>query len=88
MSQYSDRRYITFSVSEINLIDFNQVLQTSSEKLRLSIDESLTFVKYDLPTPNCINNLTTKSQEYTYSQFKTLLEGSSWFDDTITASGV
>jgi len=84
MEEYTDRRYITFSVNEINLIDFNQVFQTSSEKLRLSIDESLTFVKYDLPTPVFLNSLTTKSQEYTYDEFKILLQTSDWFDDTVS----
>ena len=87
MEEYTDRRYITFSVNEINLIDFNQVFQTSSEKLRLSIDESLTFVKYDLPTPGFVNSLTTKSQEYTYDEFKVLLQTSDWFDNNISIPG-
>ena len=78
MSQYTDRRYITFSVNEINLIDFNQVFQTSQESLRLSTDTSSSFVKYDLPEPISVSSLITKSAEYTYSEFITLLTTPAW----------
>ena len=40
------KSYIIFNVSEIDQIDFNQVLETSAETLRKSVDETLTFVKY------------------------------------------
>jgi hypothetical protein len=78
MEEYADRRYVTFSVEEIDLIDFDKVFQTSSETLRLSTDKSLTFVKYNLPTPTCITNLTTKSEEYEYTEFSALLKTSDW----------
>ena len=78
MSQYTDRRYITFSVNEINLIDFNQVFQTSQESLRLSTDTSSSFVKYDLPEPISVSSLITKSAEYTHSEFITLLATPAW----------
>ena len=46
----ANRRYIIFDASEVGTIDFNQVLQTSAETLRLSIDETKALIKYE-PSP-------------------------------------
>ena len=42
-----NRKYIIFDVSELDKIDFNEVQETSSGTVRKSVDETLTFVKYD-----------------------------------------
>lgn len=44
---YGSRNYIIFNISEIDKIDFGQVLETSAETLRKSVDGSKTFVKWD-----------------------------------------
>lgn len=44
---YDNRNYVIFNVSEIDKIDFNQVLETSAETLRKSVDGTRTFVKWD-----------------------------------------
>lgn len=44
---YGNRNYIVFSVSEIDKVDFTQVLETSAETLRKSVDGTKTFVKWD-----------------------------------------
>ena len=46
----ANRRYVIFDASEVNTIDFTQVLQTSAETLRLSIDETKALIKYE-PSP-------------------------------------
>ena len=46
----ANRRYIIFDASEVVTIDFTQVLQTSAETLRLSIDETKALIKYE-PSP-------------------------------------
>ena len=46
----ANRRYVIFDASEVGTIDFNQVLQTSAETLRLSIDETKALIKYE-PSP-------------------------------------
>jgi hypothetical protein len=78
MEEYSNRRFITFNTSETGSINYNEVEETSSETLRLSVDKSLTFVKYILPQPTSVANLTTKSQEYTYDEFLDILATSTW----------
>jgi hypothetical protein len=73
-----NRRYVIFSVTEVPLINFDEVYQTSPETMRSSVDGTLTFVKYDLPTPPCVVSLTTKSQEYTHEEFLVILNGPEW----------
>jgi hypothetical protein len=73
-----NRRYVIFSVNELPLINFDEVLETSVDTLRYSIDRSLTFVKYDLPAPACVEVLTTKTQEYTQEEIKIILRGVNW----------
>ena len=74
-----NRTFVIFEVSEIPLIDFSQVLETSADTLRRSVDGTMTFVKWDgAVVPSCIDNLTTKSQLYTYEEMLDILAGPDW----------
>ena len=42
-----NRQYMIFSLSEVGLIDCNEVLQTSAETLRKSTDGTKSFVKWE-----------------------------------------
>ena len=75
---YQNRRFMIFNVSELNLIDFSQVLETSEETVRKSLDETKTFVKWDGDTPSCIDSLTTKEGPYSYDEIIEILGGSDW----------
>ena len=76
--EYENRRFVIFNVTEIPQIDFNQVYETDPESVRKSIDETKTFVKYDLPEPSSVTALTTKSQEYTYDEILQILSTPEW----------
>ena len=79
---YEQRNFMIFSTSETVSIDFNEVLETSAETLRLSVDGSKSFVKWDGETvPTSVDNLTTKEGPYTYEEIRTILTGSEWADD-------
>ena len=79
---FHDRNYIIFNTSEVSSINFSEVLETSSETLRLSVNESKTFVKYDGETmPSSISSLTSKQGPYTHSEILTILSGSEWTND-------
>ena len=80
MSNYPNRRFVIFNVSELSTIDFNQVDETSADTVRKSVDELETFVKFDLPTPSSVTALTTKSQEYTYDEILVILATPDWTD--------
>ena len=78
---YSDRNFIIFNVSEINKINFDEVLETSAQWLRNSIDNEKTFVKWDGNiTPNCVQTLTTSEGPYTYDEMLTILSTPEWTD--------
>ena len=74
--------YVIFNVSELPLIDFTQVLQTSIETCRKSIDETQTLVKWytDSGVPTCVQSLTTKSQYYTHDEILEIMSTPAWTD--------
>jgi hypothetical protein len=78
--EYPDRRFVIFNVTELNQINFNQVFETDSETVRKSVDETKTFVKYDIPMPSSVAGLTTKSKEYTYDEILQILQSTEWTD--------
>jgi hypothetical protein len=76
--QYPDRRFVIFNVAEINQIDFNQVFETDVDTVRKSVDNTKTFVKYDMPQPSSVAALTIKSVEYTYDEIIQILAEPEW----------
>jgi hypothetical protein len=78
---YENREFMIFNVSELDTIDFTQVLETSAETVRKSVDQTKTFVKWDgLTIPDCVLNLTTKEGPYTYEEILTILATPEWTD--------
>lgn len=75
---FTSRKYVVIDVSDVGSVDFSQVLDTSSETLRKNSDSTQTFIKYDGSQPSSITAISSRSQEYTYDQFKTLLLGVDW----------
>ena len=74
-----NRTFVIFSVDEIALIDFSQVLETSADTLRRNVDGTMTFVKWDgAVVPACVESLTTKSEYYTYEEILDILAGPDW----------
>jgi hypothetical protein len=45
---FENRRYLIIPTSEVANVDFNQVMETSADTCRYSVDGSKTFVKYDV----------------------------------------
>ena len=80
LQEYDDRKFMIFNVLELNQIDFTQVLETSLDTIRKSVDETKTFVKWDGTMPECINNLTTKEGPYTYDEIIPILLTTEWTD--------
>jgi hypothetical protein len=83
LQEYENREFIIFNVSELNQIDFTQVLETSIDTVRKSVDQTKTFVKWDGAMPECVNNLTTKEGPYTYDEILTILATPEWTDPNI-----
>ena len=75
----TNREFMIFNVSELNKINFDEVLETSVDTVRKSSDDK-TFVKWDGETPQCVLDLTTKEGPYTYEEILVILEDNNWKD--------
>jgi hypothetical protein len=76
---YDERNFCIFATSELNLIDFSQVLETSAETVRKSVDGTKTFVKWDGETPPpSVQALTTIQGYYTYEEMLDILNTPEW----------
>lgn len=84
MSEYANREFMIFNVSELDNIDFDQVLETSSETVRKSVDGTKTFVKWNGTTiPSSVEALTTKEGPYIYDEILAILSTPEWTDPNI-----
>jgi len=63
------RKYTILNTSEINTVDFTQVLQTSKKTLRYNNDGSKFLLKYEGSQPSSILGKT----EYTNTEIQNLL---------------
>ena len=70
---FDHRHYVVISASDVPNIDFTQVMETSAETLRFSVDGTLTFVKYEGDMPSSVTACSSKSQEYSHSEILAIL---------------
>jgi hypothetical protein len=75
---YEERKFMIFSVSELNKIDFDEVIETSIDTVRKSVDETKTFVKWIGDTPSTVSSLLTKEGPYAYDIMINILKTSEW----------
>lgn len=76
---YQNREYMIFNVSELSNIDFSQVLETSVDTVRKSVDGTKTFVKWNGDiVPSSVESLTTKEGPYTYEEILDILNTPEW----------
>ena len=72
---YEDRKYVILTSSEAGSIDYSKVLETSSNTLRWSRDNSKTFVGYVGSKPSFLSGKSV----LTHSQIRTELVKDEWF---------
>ena len=75
---FDNRKYVIIQASEINKIDFTEVLETSAETCRYSVDGSKTFVKYEGEQPVSVAAVASKSVEYSHNEILEILNGEEW----------
>jgi len=75
---FENRKYLIFNMSEIDIINFSSVLETSVDTIRKSIDETLTFVKWDGSTPSFVSSLSTTQGPYTHTEILSVLSTETW----------
>lgn len=75
---FDNRKYVIIPAADIDSIDFSEVLETSADTCRYSVDETQTFVKYEGDMPASVNAISEKSQEYTHAEILEILSGEAW----------
>ena len=82
MENYENREFMIFNISELPLINFTQVCETSIDTVRKSVDQTKTFVKWDGETiPSSVDSLLTKEGPYTYTEILSILSTSEWTEE-------
>lgn len=71
-------KYVIFNFNEVDKINFDEVMETSENTLRKSVNEELTFVKYVGEMPNSVQTLSTKTNEYNNFEMLNILETNEW----------
>lgn len=77
---FDNRKYVIIPTQQVHLVDFTQVMETSAETCRYSVDGSQTFVKYLGDMPPSVAQIQTKSEEYTHEQILDIMNSSDWQD--------
>ena len=70
--------YFIFEYTEVNKIDFNEVIEISEDNLRLSIDKQNSLFKIQGTFKDFMSTMTSLNGPYTHSQIKTILKGPEW----------
>ena len=70
------RTYVILDAAEVSSVDFNQVLETSADTLRYSVDGTKTFVKFEGDTPSFLIG----EPQYTHEEILSILSGPEWTD--------
>ena len=74
----NDLTYWIIDSSELSNVDFNEVLQTSADTVRYSVDGGRFLVKYAGSEPSFIEQITLKEGPYTHEQIIEIVTGTDW----------
>lgn len=78
-----NRKYVIIPTTELGNVNFQEVLQTSAETCRYSVDETKFLVKYFGLQPPSILALVEKSQEYTHEEILSILSTPEWTPENL-----
>ena len=70
-------KYVIILAEEVSSVNFNQVLETSENTLRYSLDNSQALLKFEGVTPGFLEG----KQTYTYSEIMEILNSPSWTEE-------
>lgn len=75
---FDNRNYLIFNFSEVDKVDFNQVLETSAETLRLSVDGTKTFIKWEGAPPNFLADFSYIEGPFNHEEILAILATEEW----------
>lgn len=69
--------YVIIDTADLGSVNFDQILETSTDTLSYSVDGSKTFVKYEGTQPFFLLGKT----EYNHEEILSILSGPEWTSD-------
>ncbi len=75
---YLNREYLILPVSELTKVNFNQILETSAESLRKSVDGTKPIIKWENTQPAFISTLLNTEGPYTYEEIMNIIHTPAW----------
>jgi len=73
------KNYVIIDASEVSSVDFDQVMQTSADTLRYSVDGSKALLKYEGTQPFFLLGKT----EHSHEEILSILSGPEWRSEEI-----
>ena len=70
----NNRTYVIIEADDVSTVDFDEVMETSADTLRWSVDESQTFVKFVGDTPSFLVGKT----QYNHDEIRAVLATEDW----------
>ena len=74
------RTYIIINTTEVGLVNFNEVLETSEATLRISVDGLQTVLKWEGSEPSFVATLSSYDGPYTHSEILAIMATPEWTD--------
>ena len=72
--------YIIINISEIALVDFNQVMETSEETIRLSVDGLQAVLKWKGDEPAFVSKLSSYEGPHTHQEILAIMSTPEWVE--------
>ena len=72
------RTYIIINTTEVGLVNFNEVLETSEATLRISVDGLQTVLKWEGSEPSFVATLSSYDGPYTHSEILAIIATPAW----------
>ena len=72
------KTYIIINITEIGLIDFSEVLETSEATLRISVNGLQTVLKWEGSEPSFVATLSSYDGPYTHSEILAIMATPAW----------
>lgn len=70
-------KYVTILAQEVSGVNFNQVLETSADTLRYSLDNNQVLLKFEGETPSFLAG----KQLYNYEEIMDILNSPTWTEE-------
>ena len=74
--------YITINTDELSLVDFNEVMETSIDTVRLSVDGLETVLKWEGAEPSFVSTLSSYEGPYTHEEILAIMATPEWSEPT------